>query len=189
MNPEPLSELASLYALGTLDEADQSWVDDQYAGLTDFQAEVAELQSVSAMLAYAVDQIPMASNLKERLLDKISANEQENQTTIITLIAQAETANWEPYLQLPGVHFATLRIDAITRQVDCFVRSFGQIKFPEHRHAETEEILVLDGDLKIGDHVYGKGDRIYSQPGTIHQPETLCGCTLFLRTSLDDEIL
>jgi anti-sigma factor ChrR (cupin superfamily) len=56
-------------------------------------------------------------------------------------------------------------------------------------HAGTEEIIVLEGDLVIGDQVYKPGDRLHSQPGIIHQPQTINGCVIYVRTSLDDEIL
>jgi anti-sigma factor ChrR (cupin superfamily) len=207
MDSESLSQLASLYALNTLDEAEQSWVADQYAHLLEFQAEVAETEAIAAMLAYQVNPMPMASDLKTRLFQRIAAEDQAGERGAIrastidgsaeitgirsveTLIAQAKAANWEPYLPTPGVQFARIRIDLDARRADCFVRSFGQVKFPEHRHAGDEEIVVLAGDLVIGNQTYVKGDRVYSQAGTVHQPETRNGCTLFLRTSLDDELL
>jgi anti-sigma factor ChrR (cupin superfamily) len=68
------------------------------------------------------------------------------------------------------------------------VRSAGQAKFPEHRHAGDEELIVLDGELVIGDQVYLPGDRILSQPGTQHQPQTETGVLLFLCSSIDDEM-
>ena len=189
MRPDDLSELALLYALDTLDEAEQSWVEEQCADTAGFQAEVAELESVAAMLAYGVELPPIAPDLKARLFQKIAAEEDRDRTEIATLLEQVKTATWEPYRFAPGVQVATAQLNLETREVNCFVRSFSQVKFPQHRHAATEEILVLEGDLKIGDRVYGKGDRIQSQPGTVHQPETLTGCVLFLRTSIDDELL
>lgn len=197
MDLENLSELASLYVLGILDDAEQSRVTDQYAHLPDFQAEVAEAEKVAAMLAYQVDSLPMASDLKARLFQRIAetakrrvVGEKADQKDAITaLVEQAKSAHWEPYLPTPGVQFAKIWTDLEARRAECFVRSFGQVKFPEHRHAGDEEIVVLDGDLVIGDRIYTKGDRVYSQTGTTHQPETCGGCTLFLRTSLDDELL
>jgi anti-sigma factor ChrR (cupin superfamily) len=61
--------------------------------------------------------------------------------------------------------------------------------FPKHQHADNEEIVVLEGDLVIDGQVYHSGDRIYSLPNTVHQPETQTGCLLFVKTSLDDVII
>lgn len=196
MDFENLSELASLYALNILDDAEQDWVADRYAHLQEFQAEVAQTAEIAAMLAYQVDALPMASDLKARLfqrlaeVDRETAKEQASEDdAIATLLEQAKSADWEPYLPTPGVQFAKVWTDLEARRAECFVRSFGQVKFPEHRHGGDEEIVILDGDLAIGDRIYQKGDRVYSEAGTTHQPETRKGCTLFLRTSLDDELL
>ena len=213
MEPDDLAELATLYALQALDEADLAWVDERYSHSPDWQVEVADLESTVAMLAYGATPIAMAPNLKERLFERIAAEDAlesattapkesaitdpatiaEHQTPVTDnlaeLLQQAKNATWQPYSYGQGVQVATLRVDDTTRTVECFVRSFGQTKFPQHRHADSEEILVLEGDLTIGSQIYLKGDRVCSLPGTVHQPETLEGCTLFLRTSLDDEIL
>jgi anti-sigma factor ChrR (cupin superfamily) len=184
MNSEDLSELISLYALNALDTADLSWVESEYAQFPEFQQELAEYESVVSMLGYAAPTIPLASDVKDKLFERIAL---EDETT--DLLKQAQTVTWEAYAPTPGVELGILRIDPEQREVQCFVRSLGKVKFPQHRHASEEEIVVLDGDLVIGENIYKSGDRISSLPGTVHQPETLHGCTLFLRTSLDDEIL
>jgi anti-sigma factor ChrR (cupin superfamily) len=213
MESDDLAELATLYALQVLDEAELVWVDEQYSHSPAWQAEVADLESTVAMLAYGAAPIAMAPDLKDRLFERIAVEDAlKSATTAPTdaaitdtttiaenptpasdnpaeLLQQAKQATWQPYSYGQGVQIATLRVDDKTRRVECFVRSFGQTKFPQHRHANSEEILVLEGDLTIGSQVYLKGDRVHSLPGTVHQPETLEGCTLFLRTSLDDEIL
>ncbi|MBD2204627.1 cupin domain-containing protein [Calothrix sp. FACHB-1219] len=184
MNSEDLSELVSLYALNTLDAAEASMVESDYAQLAEFQLELAEYESVVAMLAYTAPPVPLASEVKDRLFARIAS---EDKTT--DLLQQAQNVTWEAYAPTPGVELGILKIDPQQREVQCFVRSLGKVKFPQHRHAGEEEIVVLDGDLVIGENIYKSGDRISSLPGTVHQPETLHGCTLFLRTSLDDEIL
>jgi anti-sigma factor ChrR (cupin superfamily) len=183
MNSKNLSELVSLYALNTLDETEESWVEFEYAQLPEFQVELGEYESVVAMLAYAVPTVPLASGVKDRLFARLGSEKTTD------LLKQAQTVTWEPYTPTPGVELGILRVDSEEREVHCFVRSLGKVKFPQHRHAGKEEIVVLDGDLVIGENIYQSGDRISSLPGTVHQPETLHGCTLFLRTSLDDEIL
>ncbi|MBW4520770.1 MAG: cupin domain-containing protein [Scytolyngbya sp. HA4215-MV1] len=206
MASEYVSELAALHALTALDEEEKFWADELHTHSPDFQAQTAELESTVAMLAYGVAPIPLAANLKERLFQQIAAedifgqggkvqlertaeNSASDPAELSILLNQTKTVDWQPYSPTPGVQIATLRIDVTNRQVDCFVRSLGQTKFPQHRHADREEIVVLAGDLIIGDRAYTQGDRVYSLPGTVHQPETRTGCILFLRTSLDDEIL
>jgi putative transcriptional regulator len=195
MDTEFQSELASLFALDALDESEQCWVANQYADLPEFEAEAAEAQTLTALMSYTAEPLPLPTKLKERLVQRIAAANAASKLShreaiaVEALAEQARLAEWQPYLPTPGVEFATLRLDSETREIEYFVRSLGQVKFPQHRHAGTEEIIVLSGDLKIVEQVYRRGDRIYSDPATIHQPETLNGCTLLVRTSLDDELL
>lgn len=190
---ELVSELAAIYALSALDEAEPSRLECELGDLPEFQVEVAEFEAVAAMLAYGADPMPMGASLKERLFQKIASDEtsdeKPNNDSMAVLRQQAKLADWQPYGYTPGVLIAKLSLDTQKRRIECFVQSLGPVKFPQHRHADSEEIMVLEGDLVIGDRIYTAGDRIFSQSGTVHQPETLNGCTLLLRTSLDDEIL
>jgi ChrR Cupin-like domain len=45
----------------------------------------------------------------------------------------------------------------------------------------------LEGDLVIGNEVYGAGDYIRSSPGSSHAPYTNGGCRFFFHASMDDE--
>jgi hypothetical protein len=190
MSSEDRSELASLYALNALDADEKNQADRLYANQSEFQAEVLEAEEAAFLLSYTAPVLPIAANLKDRLFQRIAAEiPPVEDTTIATLLEQAKTARWNTYQFVPGVEYATARVDSQTRQVESFVRGIGQIRFPAHRHAENEEIVVLEGDLVIGDQVYQAGDRIYSQPGTVHQPRTVNGCILYICTSLDDEIM
>ncbi|NJL49053.1 MAG: anti-sigma factor [Leptolyngbyaceae cyanobacterium SM2_5_2] len=159
-----------------------------------FAGDIAGLEEAVAALAYAAPLQPMAASLKDRLFEKISADsapiaEATIPASIATLLEQSTQATWQPYPFAPGIEVATVRLDEASRRVDCFVRSLGPVDFPQHCHAGDEEIVVLQGDIEINGQFYGAGDRIQSTVGTVHQPITHSGCTLFLRTSLDDEIL
>ena len=55
------------------------------------------------------------------------------------------------------------------------------------QNAATEEIFMIEGDLAIGNEVYGAGDYIRSQPVSSHAPYTNGGCQFFFHTSMDDE--
>lgn len=191
MNPEELSELVSLYVLNALDEETQARVAGEYAHSPAFQAAVAELEATVAMMAYDGPILPLSPNLKQRLFERIApaAAPIPDQEWVNQLLEQSTSLRWKPYRPVPSMEVAIVRLDKATRQVDCFLRSAGSAKFPPHRHAAVEEIVILQGDLVIDGQVYGKGDRIYSQPGTVHQPETWTGCIVFIRASLDDELL
>jgi len=188
MNHDEFCELAALYALETLDDTDCRLLEDAIAQGANLATELAEFESAVTAIAYSTPPVPMAGDLKQRLFQRITTEIPPISTSILALKEQAANVSWEPY-PIPGVMVGTLHIDAEKREVSCFVRSVGNIRFPKHQHADFEEIVVIEGDLVIDGQVYESGERIYSQPHTVHQPETQGGCLLFLKTSLDDEIL
>jgi ChrR Cupin-like domain len=186
MKYEKLCELAAMHALDLLDEADVSALEEVALEFTELEAELIEFRNTVSAFAYSACNMPMVPDLKERLFERI-ANDTHS-TSIFELQQKASKVMWEPY-PLPGVMLGKLYIDNDKREIACFVRADGAVKFPTHKHAGDEEIVVLQGDLMIDGQVYESGARIFSQPNTIHQPETQNGCLLFLHTSLDDEIL
>lgn len=151
---------------------------------SELDAELAELQMVVAALAYSAPPVPMAADLKQRLLQRIASPDLD----LEHLKQQAATVDWQPYAYAAEAMVGTWQMDAQQREVQCFVRAVGPVRFPKHRHAQAEEIIVLEGDLEIDGRLYQSGDRIASAAGTEHQPATQQGCLLFLRTSIDDEI-
>jgi hypothetical protein len=183
MKPENICELTALYAFDVLDESDCRVVEEAMLEFPELEMELAEFRHAVGAIAYSVPDVPMAGDLKERLFQRIH-NDTSN---IEALKAQANDVTWEPSL-IPGVMLGTLNLDEEKREISCFVRSVGNVRFPKHQHADREEIVVLEGDLVIDGELYTSGDRIYSEPDTIHQPETQQGCLLFLKTSIDDSI-
>jgi ChrR Cupin-like domain len=178
------SELLAIYALDALADEEQIAVEDVLDRFPELQQELAEWQLAVSAIPYSAPLVPLADDLKDRLMARI-----DRTATIAELEAQAQTVDWEPYLSKPGTVLGKLWVDSDRREIQCFVRSLGATQFPRHRHAGEEEIIVLDGDLTIDGKRYQKGDRIYSSSGSAHQPETRNGCFLYLRTSLDDEVL
>lgn len=192
MNYEDFSELASLYALDILEEEYCHEVEDEIAEFPEFEQELAGFQSAVAAIPYTTPMMPIAANLKDRLFQRIeediSGANPRNPLSVEELIAQAATASWQPY-SLPGVTIARYELNMEKREVSFFIRATSGVQFDNHRHAGNEEIMVLEGDVVVDGQKYNIGDRIHSIPGSIHQPETDHGCLIFVKTSLDDEIL
>lgn len=184
MKPEDFHELVPLYAFDILDKSGCHVVEKAILESPELEMELTEFRNAVGAIAYSVPDVPMAVDLKERLFQRINGEI----TTIETLKQQANQVTWQPD-PIPGVMVGRLNLDEERREISCFVRSVGNIRFPKHQHASNEEIMVLEGDLVIDGKLYQSGDRIYSSPDTIHQPETQQGCLLFLKTSIDDVIL
>lgn len=188
MEPSDLAELASLYALDALEEEEQSWVVSHADQVPELGSQMDRYRTAASLLFYGAPSIPLPAHLKTRLFQQIAA-EAAASPAVADLIEQSQTVHWEPYTPMPGIWLGKLLIDAERREIQCFVRSWSAATFPRHRHLAEEEIIVLEGDLSIGDCQYQSGDRITSPRGTIHQPQTQKGCLIFLRTCLDDQLL
>lgn len=190
MERQDLAEWIALQAIEQWEQpgaAESAWLDTPEITPemnSEITAELAQLQAVVASLAYSAPLMPMASDLKQRLMQRIATQDFD----LEQLKQQATAVDWQPYAHAAQTMVGTWRIDNQQREVQCFVRAVGAVQFPRHRHAQTEEIIVLEGDMEIDGHVYQSGDRIASTAGTEHQPVTQQGCLLFLRTSIDDEI-
>jgi len=200
MNRQDLSDSAALYAIDALAEDAQTQFEQQLESDPELAAELAAFQSAVSALAYTAPPVAIAPGLRDRLFQRLTAESrpldqaelprpQLPNAAVQTLLEQANQVTWQPYAFSSGTMLGTLRIDTETNQIHCFVRAEANTRFPLHRHAKDEEIIVLEGDLNINGKLYGSGDRIYSSFGTAHQPKTETGCLIFLRTSLDDEIL
>ncbi|AKG22467.1 cupin domain-containing protein [Calothrix sp. 336/3] len=183
-------ELAPLYALNLLGEEESNFVTEQISELPELGDEMSELQAAVAAIAYTAPPVPMADNLKDRLFARIGIATPQPQTPTpdinLPIYKRSTELNWKPH-RIPGVMIARLNFDPVRREVTCLLRAEAGVRYPLHRHAGVEEIFMLEGDLVIGEEVYGKGDYILSTPSSIHAPETRGGCMFFVRTSVDDE--
>ncbi|WP_431655780.1 cupin domain-containing protein [Pantanalinema rosaneae] len=101
-------------------------------------------------------------------------------------LRQSQNLDWTPHAT-PGVTVAIVHRDEVKRELAGFLRAEPGVRYPFHRHAAIEEIFMLEGDLVVGDEVYGAGDYIRSHPGSSHAPYTNGGCRFFFHTSIDDE--
>jgi anti-sigma factor ChrR (cupin superfamily) len=203
-------ELAPLYALGLLNQGDRAWVEAQMVVEPDLATELAEIDAIVAAIPYGNLQVPMAANLKDRLFQRIGRVAPQPQPTqeptsafpalVARLLERSATSlinrgevrhqaiKWERY-KVPGVTIARLHIDLVKREAVGLFRAEPGVRYPLHHHADVEEIFMLQGDLIMGNKVYGSGDYIRSVPSSTHAPETHGGCMFFFRTSLHDEIL
>lgn len=186
-------ELAALYALDLLSIEEQEKAEADLNVSPEFAAIVAEMEAAASTIAYSTPIPPMANNLKDRLWERIAEEKSEIyqliDTPIDVLKRQASKLSWEPFEGASGFMQAIWRVDEEKREVAFFVKASKPVKFPLHSHAGGEEILILEGEVAVDGKVYTAGERIYSEMGSAHEPETPSSCLIFCVTSLDNEIL
>jgi hypothetical protein len=185
-------DLAPLYPLGVLTEAERVWVEQQAALDPDLAAELAGYEGAIAALPLSLPPLPMAIELKDRLFQTLELEPpvfsppELPLSTAAHFAIRAQDLCWRPH-QTPGVSIAIVHTDRVRREIVGFIRAEAGVRYPLHRHATTEELFMLEGDLVIGNEVFGPGDYILSQVGSSHAPYTNGGCRFFFHTSMDDE--
>jgi hypothetical protein len=183
-------DLAPLYALDLLCQQDTAWVEQQVADCPDLAEELADYEAAVTALAYSAPPQPMADDLKTRLFDRLglelSGEVPSEPLPKEFLAVRSQDLKWQPHL-IPGVQIAILHTDEVKREIVGFLKAEPGVRYPYHRHAATEELFMLEGDLLIANEVFGPGDYIRSRPGSAHAPYTHGGCRFFFRASMDNE--
>ncbi|WP_333316470.1 cupin domain-containing protein [Microcoleus sp. D3_18a_C4] len=201
MPDEEFNILAALQALDTLDESERGAFAEKLKESPELTSELAALESTIAAIAYTAPPVPVAPDLKNRLFQRIAElqptpAESANIKPIVTsptqnntpsLIVRSHDVKWKSY-GVPGLSFGKLYIDKQKREITCLMRLEPGVTFPLHRHAASEEVLVLEGDLIVEGEICHQGDYIRSVPGSTHSPLSQGGCLLLMKTSLDNEM-
>lgn len=85
---------------------------------------------------------------------------------------------------LPGVLVKTLFEDRAANRRTQLVRCEPGAYIPEHQHGGIEELLVLDGNLRVGALLLGPGDYFRAMPGAEHgEVRSPDGCVCLFFTS------
>lgn len=191
-----LTELAALYVLDVLEPEEKLQAEAYLANSPEFAQQVEEYSATFTAFAYSAPPQPMAKDLKNRLWQRLGEENPHSVSELYQLMdisveelkETSASLKWEPVPSTVSSMMAIWRVDESTRDMAFFVKATSKDIFPKHSHAQGEEILVLAGEIVIEGKIYGEGDRIYSDGGTSHQPETFNGCLLFCISSVDDEI-
>lgn len=193
--------LAAFQVLDTLDESESRALAEKLQKSPELESERAGFEAAIAAIAYTAPPVPVAPDLKNRLFQRIAelpptaelvnlppivTEKTENKTS--SLIVRSGDVRWKPY-GVPGVWIGKLSFDKKKREITCLMRLEPGAIFPLHRHAASEEVFVLEGDLIVEGEVCHQGDYIRSVPGSIHSPLSEGGCLLLMKSSLNNEML
>jgi anti-sigma factor ChrR (cupin superfamily) len=148
---------------------------------------------VDALTAWRIQQLPNATPLWERLVERIAHIPQKNaRTPIAPALTSSVVQGWqEPQWKevAPGITCKLLSSDDESDRVSMLVRLAPGISYPPHRHAGVEELYLLEGELWIEDRKLQPGDYNSAQPGTADQRVwSQTGCMCLLITSPLDEL-
>jgi anti-sigma factor ChrR (cupin superfamily) len=119
------------------------------------------LDDASAALAVTLEPVRPPSELRRRLMQRVAEHTEPRLGAVLSTEGKWRDA------KSPGVHYKVLYFDKAAGLVTTLVRLDPGARFPAHTHARTEQCMVLEGDLRHGDHVYGRGDFTWAEAGSV----------------------
>ncbi|MGH7799603.1 MAG: cupin domain-containing protein [Thermodesulfobacteriota bacterium] len=187
-----IQELAASYALGAIGKREtQEFERLSKQGAQVFEADLQGFRQVTSMLGYGTSPITPPPSLKERLFNRVKGEAQPShkltQYSGFSIVRSNE-GKWEEISK--GVSLKRLFVDEERGYATALVRMLPGVAFPKHRHVETEECYVLEGDIHMGGQLFREGDYVRAEEGSIHEGiYSEQGCTLLILSSQSNEIL
>jgi anti-sigma factor ChrR (cupin superfamily) len=206
-HPGDPTELAALYASGAMTPDERLAFEAHLAeGCAQCHAEVIEYDELVVALSDVIAPQTPPSELRRRLLSRAAAEghdephdhheahhhheiaatvERRGKLAPDLLVLKAGEGEWTN-TDHAGVKVRMLYVDHEARQYTSLVRMAPGSSYPAHSHRRAEECLVLEGDLRFGDHVLTAGDFLRTGAG-YHQvlQTTQAGCVLYLTTPFE----
>jgi anti-sigma factor ChrR (cupin superfamily) len=193
---------AALFALGSLSGEERVQFERHLQhGCPVCEQEIQSLDEVVRDLALSTPSATPPNRVRERLLKSLAGSKPKvsshSQPSVVSqgvllqqpglLISRSSDVSWDNVA--PGIERKLLFVDPKRRYNTSLLRVQAGTRYPSHRHADVEEILVLEGDLHIHGVVMGAGDYCRAEPDSIHQETfTEGGCLLLQLTSQLDQV-
>jgi len=180
-------ETASLYALQILSASEIPAFEAHLSTCAECSREIQILRPIiDSFVSWPTDVLRPSTSLWNSLLQRISS---KSGAPPIAVPAQTPSkTDWEQVA--PGISCKILAVDTQTSRVSMLVRLAPGTNYPPHRHADIEELHLLHGELLVDEKKLRAGDFIKAKLGsTDHRVWSQTGCTCFLLTSTNDELL
>lgn len=194
MISEQQQEQASLYALGTLGEAEARAFETELRGNAELAVLVRGLQQAADALA-ASRAVPPPPALKQKVLQRIDASASTTTKPTpaalagLSFLARAEHQDWKA-LPIPGAFIKLLSLEKDRGYAVLLGKLEPGVRYPAHVNAGPEDFFILTGDLVIGDRKLVAGDFHHADAGSQHvENYSVGGCTLLAVLTTDDPLV
>lgn len=176
-------EQAEFFALGALaGEELRAFEAHLAAGCAQCRKTIQETTRALDQLPAALAPIAPAPSQKSRLFERI-----DSENPGLTFV-HANEGDWPE--MLPGIFVKVLHRDDKTGVVTALCRMAPGSRYANHRHTQTEEVLVLEGSCYCGGRLLRKGDYHRAEPSSYHyDTRTDEGSLMLLKTALQNEML
>jgi len=179
-------ELLYLYVLQALPSSEVPVVMAHISECAECRQEMETLRPIiGTFVAWPTDVLRPSASLWDRLARRIAV--ETGQEPLAPPPQRWAEPEWEE--AAPGISCKLLATDTETDRVSMLVRLAPGAAYPAHRHAGSEELHLLHGELIVDDKKLYPGDYIRAEAGSVDSrvwSET--GCTWVLLTSTRDVI-
>jgi anti-sigma factor ChrR (cupin superfamily) len=181
------SDSMCAYVLEALPAIELAAAEAHIAACPDCRRELESLEPVvRRFVAWPADVLRPAASLRERLARRISV--ETGNEPVVPPSGQWCEPEWEQVAS--GIACKLLATDPKRHRVSMLVRLAPGATYPAHKHADTEELHLLDGELWIDDRKLFAGDYNRGRPGAAdHRVWSETGCTCVLVTGSKDILL
>jgi anti-sigma factor ChrR (cupin superfamily) len=177
------SELAALYLAGALPLEELCHIENALDdGWPELEKELALLQGAAELLALAVPSEPPPARVREFLLERLSP--EPTSARPAESVHRAADAVWRNTL-VPGMTCRVLSVGS--ERMSVLLRLEPGACIPAHPHTDTEEGLMIEGELVLADGtILHPGDYFRCEAGSRHQPQhSPEGCIVWLSTAAE----
>jgi anti-sigma factor ChrR (cupin superfamily) len=156
-------------------------------GLT--PAEQSALKRVADELGFAAPPVTPPTGLRARVLDAVKPQPGILLNRAGLLISRSSDIPWRS-TSFAGLSVKPLFVDAERKYSTTLLRMEPGTHYPSHRHKETEELFVLEGDLIVEGKRMVAGDYCRGESSSVHgEVWTEAGGLYLVLSSQENEIL
>jgi len=185
---------AALYALGALRDAERREFEAHLrSGCTVCADEVRAFATVTTALATDVTPQPPRAAVRTHVVERIAEQSARARQPILDegglRFVRSDKIEWDDLVG-DAIQIKLLFRDAERGYRTQLVRMAPGATYSTHRHAETEELYLLEGELLVSGVLMRAGDYCRAEPGTVHSDVIApSGCVFIAMVSERDEIL
>ena len=183
MNKERLIELTAAFSSGEITAEERSELLSGIEGASpEVRTELGALVDSAALVSLLVPPAAPPSSLKERIL----ARTKEALPAGLSILRNVADTGWQP-MKVPGAYVKLLSMNQERGYAVALGKLDPKTSYPPHVHRGPEEVLVLTGDLSIGNVSMRAGDFHKAEAGSRHDINySESGCTILIVTTMED---
>lgn len=152
------------------------------------ERETKSFNAVASQLSFNAEPMTPPASLRERLLQNLGPQKRHPSVSPPLTFVKSGEGQWQEIA--PGVLAKVLYFDPVSRRATALVRMAPGSGYAPHRHAEAEELYVLEGGCFCGGQELVAGDYHRAEAGTEHHDTSSDdGCLLLVISSPQNEML